>query len=401
MHTKETIKNYKINIPAQPSPLLTGKMELTLLRLMVFVQLFRIVLRKTGNAFKAVKSIYQVKRKYKSVFGEVFLGKAAKVDGRYFWRLAAPGFPSKASWDMQSHEVNRFFPNQRRKGLRSLLISITNRCSLNCEHCFEWENLNKEEKLSADDLIGIIHQYQDFGTTQIMLSGGEPMLRINDIFKILKAARGGTDFWIITSGIGLSIERAKKLKQLGLTGIMVSLDHFDQQQHNNFRGYEKAYSSAINAIIHANETGLVATLSLCATKSFVTHENLINYMELAKELGVSFVQILEPRAAGRYKGLDISLSDEQLELIKEIYLEYNSSPLFADYPLIHYLGYHQRKAGCFGAGNRFFYIDTEGDAHICPYCTNKIGSARHLSADQMIDLLEQQKCHQFTRNTLL
>jgi MoaA/NifB/PqqE/SkfB family radical SAM enzyme len=102
-----------------------------------------------------------------------------------------------------------------------------------------------------------------------------------------------------------------------------------------------------------------------------------------------------------YKGLDISLSDEQLELIKEIYLEYNSSPLFADYPLIHYLGYHQRKAGCFGAGNRFFYIDTEGDAHICPYCTNKIGSARHLSADQMIDLLEQQKCHQFTRNTLI
>ena len=146
MHTKETIKNYKINIPAQPSPLLTGKMELTLLRLMVFVQLFRIVLLKTGNAFKAVKSIYQVKRKYKSVFGEVFLGKAAKVDGRYFWRLAAPGFPSKASWDMQSHEVNRFFPNQRRKGLRSLLISITNRCSLNCEHCFEWENLNKEER---------------------------------------------------------------------------------------------------------------------------------------------------------------------------------------------------------------------------------------------------------------
>jgi len=401
MSTKETIKSYKINIPAQPSPLLTGKMELTWLRLMVFVQLFRIVLRKTGNAFKAVKSIYQVKRKYESVFGEVFLGKAAKVDGRYFWRLAAPGFPSKASWVMQSHEVNRFFPNQRRKGLRSLLFSITNKCSLKCEHCFEWENLNKEEKLSTDDLIGIIHKYQDFGTTQIMLSGGEPMLRINDIFKILRAARGGTDFWIITSGIGLTIDRAKKLKQLGLTGVMVSLDHFDQQEHNNFRGYDKAYRSAIDAVIHANQCGLVTTLSLCATKSFVTHENLIRYMELARELGASFVQILEPRAVGRYKGQDVSLNEKQLKLIRDIYLEYNSSSLFADYPLIHYLGYHQRKVGCFGAGDRFFYIDTDGDTHICPYCTRKIGSAQHRSADEMIDLLGQRKCHVFEKNILL
>lgn len=397
METKEAIYS-SVSFPKQYSPIVTKKVEMIWFRIRVFWQLFRIVFRKTSNVFIALSSIIKIKNKYESVFGEAFLQKVSKVDGRYFWRMAAPGFPSRASFLMQTYEANRYFPDEPRKGLRSLIFSITNKCPLNCQHCFEWHNLNKEERLQTEDLIKIVHKYQDFGTTQIMLSGGEPMLRIHDIYKLLGAARDGTDFWIITSGIGLSVKRAKKLKELGLTGVMVSLDHHEEYKHNSFRGLENAYSSAIDSVINANQAGLVTTLSLCATKAFVTHENLIAYMELAKELGVTFVQILEPRAAGRYKGEDIALTDYQQNLIKDIYLEYNSSPLFADYPLIHYLGYHQRKVGCFGGGNRFFYIDTEGDAHICPYCTNKIGSALDLPVKDMIDLLGQRKCHAFEKN---
>lgn len=41
------------------------------------------------------------------------------------------------------------------------------------------------------------------------------MLRINAIYKILNAAQPGTDFWIISSGLGLNKERAHRLKQAG------------------------------------------------------------------------------------------------------------------------------------------------------------------------------------------
>jgi len=383
------------------SPIVSSWVERRIFRWRVFFQLFKIILRKDHNVFRVLKGIKGVKSKYKSVFGEPYLSKVAKIHGRYFWRLAAPGFPSRASKIMQTHEVNRFFPGNQRKGLRSLIFSITNRCPLNCEHCFEWDNLNVGEQLTSQEIINIIHKYQDFGTTQIMFSGGEPMMRLNDLILILQSSQPGTDFWVITSGIGLNSSNARKLKDAGLTGVMVSLDHFDEKRHNAFRGFDKAFESATNAIKNANGNGLVTALSLCATKSFTNYQNLMKYMELAKNLGVAFVQILEPRAVGRYYGKDVALSSDQIKLLEGFYLEVNNSKLYSEYPIIQYLGYHQRKAGCFGAGDRFFYINTKGEAQICPYCSGVVADAKAVSADKMVELLSLKKCHKFQKNKAL
>jgi len=396
---KQHISNVQIkSISQQNSSLVTSQFEMRKLKIRVFVELFVIMFQKTGNPFRAFRFIHQIKKKNHSIFGEQLLTKAAKVDNRYYWRLGGPGFPSKASVQMHTNEMCRFFPFQDQIGLGTLIFAITKKCLMNCEHCFEWDNLNQKDQLTTPDIIQIVHKYQNFGTTQIMLSGGEPMLRINDIYKILSAAKPGTDFWIITSGLGLNKEHAQKLKIAGLTGVMVSLDHYQESKHDQFRGYEDAYNSAIQAVINANKAGLVTALSLCATKSFVSKDNLVAYMNLAKVLGVTFVNIIEARAKGRYIGKDVELEKEEILLLEKIYLENKFSKIFKDYPMINYLGYHQRRVGCFGAGNRFFYIDTDGDAHICPYCSNKIGNALDYSVNEIIGLLAQYKCHTFDKN---
>ncbi len=401
MKTPAVVKPAEAPPLMNKSPLVTGWLEKRIFRWRVFLQLFNIISRKDRNVFRVVKGILRVKNKYESIFGEPYLSKVAKISGRYFWRLAAPGFPSKASKIMQTHEVNRFFSGNQRKGLRSLIFCITNQCALNCEHCFEWENLNLGEPLSREEILDIIHKYQDFGTTQIMLSGGEPMMRIKDLIWILQSTKPGTDFWIITSGIGFNSVRARALKNAGLTGVMVSLDHFDKERHNAFRGYDKAFEAAMSAIENANSNEMVTALSLCATKTFTSYQNLIEYMELAKSMGVAFVQILEPRAVGRLRGKDVALSRNQIKLLEDFYLEFNNSRLYAEYPIIQYLGYHQRKAGCFGCGDRFFYINTKGEAQVCPYCSGVVADAKAVSADRMIELLSLKKCHKFQKNTAL
>ena len=124
-------------------------------------------------------------------------------------------------------------------------------------------------------------------------------------------------------------------------------------------------------------------------------------MQLAKELDVAFVQVLEPRAKGKYEGLSVELKPEKIKLLEDIFLKYNNEKKYIDFPIINYLGYHQRKLGCFGAGNRFLYIDTDGDAHICPFCDNKVINANKATVLEIINELSKNKCMAFQKNSIL
>jgi MoaA/NifB/PqqE/SkfB family radical SAM enzyme len=387
-----------ISIPKQNSPIVKSRFHLHWLTFNLFAQIVKIIIREIGSFTTAIKLALALRIKYKTTFGESFVSKAVKVNGRYFWRLATPGFPSKASIIMTENEINREYPFKPLKGLKIVMIGITKKCPLNCEHCLEWDILHQEEKLSTEDLIGIIHKYQDYGTTQFMLSGGEPMLRVNDIYKILKAAKRGSDFWVVTSGLGVNAKRAQELKANGLTGVMVSLDHFIPAEHDQFRGYKGAFNNAVSAVINSNKAGLVTALSICLTKQFINKENIEAYMDFAKNLGVSFVQFLDPKATGRYYGKDVTLEQKDFELLDELYHTYNTAKKFRDYPIIDYTGYQERRIGCFAAGNRFFYIDTDGDVHVCPFCSNKICNAKAFSAVDTIALLNQHNCHSSFKN---
>lgn len=398
MLSPESINQNHLPVTSLPSTIVQGKFRLLQIKINVVAHIFRIMLKRTGNPLRAFQLLKQMLEKYRTVFGESLLTKVSKVNNRYFWRLGTPGFPSKAWQKMHENEVERFFSTHPSKGLRTLIFAITKKCPMNCEHCFEWQNLNHNERLSTEDIIRLVKEYQDYGTTQIMFSGGEPMLRINDIYRVLSSVNKTSDFWIITSGLGFNEKHAQKLKESGLTGVMISLDHSDARKHDAFRGYAGAFDLAIAAVHHARKAGLVTSLSFCAVKEFVHYDQIKKYIDLAKSLGVSFVQILDPRSSGRYADKNVALSKEEMEILEGIYLDFNTSRKYSDYPIINYLGYHQRRVGCFGAGNRFFYIDTDGDAHVCPYCVEKVGSALQHSPTNIIDMLSHKSCFVFEKN---
>lgn len=379
-------------------PVIIGTVSKTFLRLKLFRHLYCLLKQRTASGTKAAKLLNLLRKKYRSVQGEGLITKASKVDNKYYWRLATPGFPSAAINLMHNKEISRILPDGEGYGLRTLLFAITKRCVMNCEHCFEWNNLNKPETLTLNDIRTILAKFTDYGTTQVMFSGGEPLHRYNDILSLLSEKPATIDYWIITSGFGWSNEKAVELKQAGLTGIMVSLDHHIPEENDRFRGFQSAWEVAVKAVLSANNAGLVTALSLCPVREFISIENMRNYMKLAKSLNVTFVQIVEPRQTGRYEGKDVLLNNEQTGILEAIYTEYNTSRKYRFYPIINYLGYHQRRTGCFGGGDRFFYIDTDGDAHLCPYCSGKQISTLSHTAEEVINTLGKKKCNAFKQN---
>lgn len=364
---------------------------------MIHWSIFKIIFRHHKNPLTVLSILKSLIRLRRKVLGDFRITKAACVDGRYYWDLYAPGYGSKAFDRYIAGEINRVSPLPGSANrFTNVFIAFTKKCTLQCEHCFEWDALNNKEKLDLPDIQNIVREFQNKGTSQIQLTGGEPLLRVNDVVDILKSSEPETDFWVLTSGMNLTLDNAQKLKRAGLTGVVISLDHYEASRHNEFRGHPKSFEWAADGVKNSIAANLVTALSICVTRSFVTEHNLMAYASLAKAWGVSFVQILEPRAVGHYKGMDVALEKEHEILLKDFYLKMNQAKEYSAYPIVMYHGYHQRHTGCFNSGNRNLYVDTDGDVHACPFCQTKTGNVLEGGLDRAIETLGKRGCHVFS-----
>jgi MoaA/NifB/PqqE/SkfB family radical SAM enzyme len=299
------------------------------------------------------------------------LKKLYKVDGKYYFNLYTPGWPSKGYDALIKSELQRrVSPLTERERLSFIHLAITRKCPLQCEHCFEWENLNQKESFTKEDLLKVIALYRKEGVLQIHFSGGEPMVRFKDLVELVAYASPHTACWVLTSGFNFTPQNAKRLKAAGLTGVVISIDHYIRGQHDLFRGRSGAFNDAVNAVKAAKDSGLVTALSVCATRTFLNGGHLLPYMDFAKSHGVQFVQVLEPRQIGHYAGKEVLLDDSHIALLENTFTSMNHSPAYRSFPTMLYHGYHQRRVGCF-SGSRSVYIDSAGDVHACPFCHTK------------------------------
>lgn len=348
-----------------------------------FVQLAKqfALLYYAAIIIKKPAEILRVKKHLMEMLRQTWGGtknKTYKVNGKYYYNIYVPAWPSENYNAFVKDEIKRqAFPLHYRGNVSSVFLAMTTKCPLRCEHCFEWENLNKKETFSKEELQEIINMYQREGAVQIHFTGGEPLVRMNDLVELINYAKNKSECFVLTSGFNLTRENAKRLKNAGCTGVSISIDHYIPKLHNAFRHHPNIFQQAVNGVQAALQAGLVTTISVCTTRSFIENGHLMPYTEFAKELGVHFVQLLEPKNIGHYANKDVLLEEKHIKQLEKIFETINQDEKCKDYPFIMYHGYHQRRCGCF-SGIHSIYIDSAGFANTCPFCHTKSYNVAHI-----------------------
>lgn len=260
-----------------------------------------------------------------------FSRKVVRIDGRYFWRLAIPGFPSPANTAYWAQYLQPGFGEQPAPRRRRLCV--TGACPM-----AGFEERDAETAPSLEELIKKIRLYRNEGAGVLILHGGEPMLRRRELPALLRAAGPGIEGWLETTGYNLTEDRARALKAAGLTGLYLHLDDSHAEDGDRRRRYPGAFDWTLRAAVAARRAGLVVCLNFHASPDNVTPLLLEQYLELAYRVGAAFVRFLDPPAT-------TPLSREQYDLLEAAYLLYNSEPAYADYPIVEYPGYEQRRNG--------------------------------------------------------
>src|SRR5579872_4254686 len=112
--------------------------------------------------------------------------------------------------------------------IKSMRISITDKCNFRCTYCMPAEGLpwlKKAEILSYEEITRIARVAVNIGIEQIRLTGGEPLVRrdVPELVRQLRQIEGLHSLSLTTNGVLLK-QQAAPLAEAGLTRINVSVD---------------------------------------------------------------------------------------------------------------------------------------------------------------------------------
>jgi cyclic pyranopterin phosphate synthase len=112
--------------------------------------------------------------------------------------------------------------------IKSMRISITDKCNFRCTYCMPAEGLpwlKKAEILSYEEIERLTRIAVNIGIEQVRLTGGEPLVRrdVPDLIRQLRKIEGLRSLSLTTNGILLK-QQAAALAAAGLNRINVSLD---------------------------------------------------------------------------------------------------------------------------------------------------------------------------------
>jgi cyclic pyranopterin phosphate synthase len=114
------------------------------------------------------------------------------------------------------------------RAIRSLRVSVTDRCNFRCRYCMPAEGLPwlpKPEVLTFEEIERIVRIMAAMGVDEIRLTGGEPLVRrdLPDLVARLAAVPGVEDLSLTSNGVLLD-RLAGPLAAAGLRRLNISLD---------------------------------------------------------------------------------------------------------------------------------------------------------------------------------
>jgi len=134
--------------------------------------------------------------------------------------------------------------------------NMTKRCNLKCAHCYaRSDETTGENEMNTDQAKAMISDLAEFGSPVLLFSGGEPLVRA-DLLELAHYAVGkGMRAVISTNGTLITREKARELKEVGLSYVGISLDG-GEEIHDRFRGVPGAYAKAMQGLENCQKEGL-------------------------------------------------------------------------------------------------------------------------------------------------
>lgn len=210
--------------------------------------------------------------------------------------------------------------------LRSLRLSVTDRCNLRCRYCMPEEDyvwLPREDVLSFEEMAILAGYFVDLGVEKVRLTGGEPLLRrdLPQLVRLLSQNPGIKEIALTTNGVLLA-EQAQALYEAGLDRVTVSLDTLNPERFRRLTGRDE-FDRVLEGISAVRTVGFHGLkLDAVMIRGF-NDDELVPLIEFARYVGaeVRFIEYMDVGGANEWAMDKVLSCQAMLEQLSRHYGE--------------------------------------------------------------------------------
>ncbi|MBI2843184.1 MAG: heme b synthase [Armatimonadetes bacterium] len=280
---------------------------------------------------------------------------------------------------------------------RLIFWETTAACNLKCIHCRASAiDFRSPDDLTTEESFALLDSIASFARPVIVLSGGEPLVR-DDIYDI--AAHGtllDLRMCLATNGTRVAPDVARRLVDVGIKRISVSIDGASAETHDTFRRQPGAFDAALLGIENAKAAGIPFQINTTITRHNL--EEIPNILDTAVGIGAVALHIflLVPTGCGKEIADEEMITPQQYEEILDwFYDKSKEAPINLKATCApHYFrimrqraakegikisaethGFEAMTKGCL-AGTGVCFVSQKGDVFPCGYLPVLAGNIR-------------------------
>ncbi len=278
----------------------------------------------------------------------------------------------------------------------AILMDPTSACNLKCTGCWAAE-YDKTDSLSYETLDRIIREGKDLGIFMYIFSGGEPLVRKDDLISLAEK-HSDCSFLSFTNATLVDEAFAKKLGELGNFGLAISVEGFEEA--TDMRRGEGTFGKVMEAMKLLKKEGVVFGFSTCYHKYNTDVVGSEEYIDLMIDMGCMFGWYFTYIPIGKDAVMDLIATPEQREFMyHELRKFRKNKPIFT----IDFWNDGEYVNGCIAGGRNYLHINANGDVEPCAFIHYSNVNIKDVSLVEALQspLLRQYKEHQpFNENHL-
>ena len=278
----------------------------------------------------------------------------------------------------------------------AILMDPTSACNLNCTGCWAAQYGNKQS-MSIDTLDDIIKQGKDMGIHFYAYSGGEPLVRKQDIIKLCEKHKDCI-FTAFTNGTLIDEAFADDMLRVKNFIPAISIEGFEDETDSR-RG-KGTYKAVVHAMEILKKKKLAYGASCCYTRQNTEVIGSEAFIDDLVAKGAKFVWFFTYIPVGADAVPELIVTADQRELMyRQINNFRKTKPIFC----VDFWNDGEYAGGCVAGGRRYLHINSAGDIELCAfvhYSDSNIYNTSILDALQAPLFLQYYKNQPFNCNHL-